>query len=89
VLGGRRIRAALLSYNMADFKLKCPDCNLRLRRVRTVDWHLEIKHIKWLYSCRRCGKGWIYYALKNQLTPKVPNGSSVDKNEPGGQNIHQ
>ena len=68
---------------MADFKLKCPDCNVRLRRVKTVDWHLEIKHIKWLYSCRRCGKGWIYYALKNQLTPEVPNGSSVDKNEPG------
>ena len=63
---------------MADFKLKCPDCNVRLRRMKTVDWHLEIKHIKWLYSCRRCSKGWIYYALKNELTPEVPNGSPLE-----------
>jgi hypothetical protein len=63
---------------MADFKLKCPDCNVRLRRVKTVDWHLEIKHIKWLYSCRRCGRGWIYYPLKKTLTPETPNKSSVE-----------
>ena len=67
---------------MADFKLKCPDCNVRLRRVKTVDWHLEIKHIKWLYSCRRCSKGWIWYALKKTLTEQNPEQSELVKDRP-------
>jgi hypothetical protein len=43
---------------MTPFRLSCPDCKKRLRRLRAVDWHLPIEQIKWLYICRHCSKGW-------------------------------
>jgi hypothetical protein len=67
---------------MTPFRLSCPGCKKRLRRLRAVDWHLPIEQIKWLFVCGHCTKGWLYHPLEWKVTEYDPdtNRSTEAKN---------
>ena len=60
---------------MAHFKVSCPVCKVRLKRIGIVDFNQPIEKITWLYSCRSCCKGWVYHPFTKQVTQYQPPGA--------------